>query len=236
MAHSQARELVKQGYTATLVSDTLKISRSSLYYRKRPHRNRADRSYDEQIVVACGEKTSYGYRRIAWWMQREKQLRVNGKRVLRVMRERGLSDSPTPAAGTTEERMGPRRGRCTESDLAIGHDEGVGRSKRWVGLPGGGDRLLHTRDRGLGLVAPLPNGRSIGGGRTSGAEPLACGKPRCELDADHRQRHAIHFDALHADAIAAGHHAPPNGISSPGRQQLHRTVPSQLEGGGSLGA
>ena len=50
MAHSQARELVKQGYTATLVSNTLKISRSSLYYRKRP------------------------YRRIVWWMQREKQL------------------------------------------------------------------------------------------------------------------------------------------------------------------
>jgi transposase InsO family protein len=87
MAHSQARELVEQGYTATLVSNTLKISRSSLYYRKRPQRDRSDRRYDEQIVVACGEKTSYGYRRIAWWMQREKQLHVNGKRVLRVMKE-----------------------------------------------------------------------------------------------------------------------------------------------------
>jgi transposase InsO family protein len=58
--------------------------------------------------------------------------------------------------------MGTRRSRCTESDLAIGDDQGVGRSKCWVGLSGGGDRLLHTRDRGLGLVTPLPNRRSVG--------------------------------------------------------------------------
>jgi hypothetical protein len=32
----------------------------------------------------------------------------------------------------------------------------------------------------------------------------------------------------------AGHHASANGVSSPGRQQLHRTVPSQPEGRGSL--
>ena len=63
MAHSQARELVTQGYAATLVANTLKISRSSLYYRKSPQRSRADRRYDEQIIAACGEKTSYGYRR-----------------------------------------------------------------------------------------------------------------------------------------------------------------------------
>jgi putative transposase len=90
MAHSQARELLTRGYTATLVANTLTISRSSLYYRKKPPASRADRRWDEQIVAACGEKTSYGYRRIAWWMQRNGKLRINGKRVLRVMRERGL--------------------------------------------------------------------------------------------------------------------------------------------------
>ena len=58
--HSQARELVGQGYTATLVATTLLISRSSLYYRKKPRGSRADRTYDEQIVVACGEKLAYG--------------------------------------------------------------------------------------------------------------------------------------------------------------------------------
>ncbi len=54
--HSQARELVVAGYAATLVATTLLISRSSLYYRRQPRGSRADRIYDEQIVVACGEK------------------------------------------------------------------------------------------------------------------------------------------------------------------------------------
>src|SRR5437879_4819313 len=85
--HSQAREMVTQGYTATLVAGTLTISRSSLYYRKRPRGSRADQTYDEQIVMACGEKLAYGYRRVAWWLQRKKGLPVNRKRV---MRERGL--------------------------------------------------------------------------------------------------------------------------------------------------
>jgi len=55
---------------------TLAISRSSLYYRKRPRGSRADRTYDEQIVMACGEKLAYGYRRVAWWLQRKKGLLV----------------------------------------------------------------------------------------------------------------------------------------------------------------
>src|SRR5437899_11274398 len=82
--------MVSEGYTATLVAATLAISRSSLYYRKKPRGSRADRTYDEQIVMACGEKLAYGYRRVAWWLQRKKGLPVNRKRVLRVMRERGL--------------------------------------------------------------------------------------------------------------------------------------------------
>jgi putative transposase len=81
--------MMTQGYKATLVAATLVISRSSLYYRKKPRGSRADRTYDEQIVMACGEKLAYGYRRVAWWLQRKKGLPVNRKRVLRVMRERG---------------------------------------------------------------------------------------------------------------------------------------------------
>jgi hypothetical protein len=78
------------GYTATPVAAILAISRSSLYYRKKPRGSRADRAYDEQIVAACGEKLAYGYRRVAWWLQRKKALPVNRKRVLWLMRERGL--------------------------------------------------------------------------------------------------------------------------------------------------
>ena len=79
-----------QGYTATVVAATLAISRSSLYYRKQARSSRADRSYDEQIVEACGEKPAYGYRRVIWWLRRKENLPVNRKRVLRVMRDRGL--------------------------------------------------------------------------------------------------------------------------------------------------
>ena len=42
--HSQAREMVDEGYTATLVAATLAISRSSLYYREKPRGSRADRT------------------------------------------------------------------------------------------------------------------------------------------------------------------------------------------------
>src|SRR5437870_12403489 len=87
--------MVSEGYTATLVAATLAISRSSLYYRKKPRGSRADRTYDEQIVVACGEKLAYGYRRVGWWLQRKKGLPVNRIRVLWVMRGRGLLVLPS---------------------------------------------------------------------------------------------------------------------------------------------
>jgi putative transposase len=89
-AHSSARELVAQGKEAKLVAETLEISRSSLYYRRQPHASRADRSHDKQIITACGAKPAYGYRRVVWWLGRHHGLVVNGKRALRVMRERGL--------------------------------------------------------------------------------------------------------------------------------------------------
>ena len=89
-AHSSARELVAQGNEAKLVAETLAISRSSLYYRRQPRGSRADRSQDQEIILACGEKPAYGYRRVVWWLGRHHGLVVNGKRALRVMRERGL--------------------------------------------------------------------------------------------------------------------------------------------------
>ena len=89
-AHSSARELVAQGSEAKLVAETLAISRSSLYYRRQPRTGRANRSRDQEIITACGEKPAYGYRRVVWWLGRHHGLVVNGKRALRVMRERGL--------------------------------------------------------------------------------------------------------------------------------------------------
>jgi putative transposase len=88
--HSQARQFVAEGQTPTLVASTLTISRSSLYYRPQERRSRADLRWDEQIIGACGEKPAYGYRRVQWWLKRVEGLKLNRKRVLRVMRERGL--------------------------------------------------------------------------------------------------------------------------------------------------
>lgn len=85
--HSQARELVEQGYERKLVAAVLAISRSSLYYRKRPRGSRADRRWDSQIVAAGGTKPAYGYRRVTWSLKRKERLAVNRKRVLR---EQGL--------------------------------------------------------------------------------------------------------------------------------------------------
>ncbi len=68
----------------------LALSRSSLYYRKRARGSRADRRWDEEIVTACGAKPAYGHRRVSWWLRRKEAVVVNRKRVLRVMRERGL--------------------------------------------------------------------------------------------------------------------------------------------------
>jgi putative transposase len=82
--------MAEQGYGKKLVATVLAVSRSSLYYRKRPRGSRADRRWDGQIVAACGAKPAYGYRRVAWWLKRKEGLRVNRKRVLRVMREQGL--------------------------------------------------------------------------------------------------------------------------------------------------
>lgn len=88
--HSQARQLVAAGRQPKLVAETLEISRSSLYYRKQARGSRADRTWDERIVQVCGEQPVYGYRRVQWWLEKLGGLRVNRKRVLRVMRERGL--------------------------------------------------------------------------------------------------------------------------------------------------
>jgi putative transposase len=72
------------------VAETLDISRSSLYYRPQPGSSRADRRHDQRIVEVCGDKPAFGYRRVQWWLKDVGGLHVNRKRVLRVMRERGL--------------------------------------------------------------------------------------------------------------------------------------------------
>jgi len=79
----------------------------------------ADRSHDEQIITACGEKPAYGYRRVVWWLGRHHGLAINGKRALRVMRERGLLDAAAPLSGLAEKGLGQSGSTVSESRLAV---------------------------------------------------------------------------------------------------------------------
>jgi hypothetical protein len=224
--------MMTQGYTATLVAATLAISRSSLYYRKKPRVSRADRTYDEQIVVACGEKLAYGYRRVAWWLQRKKGLAVNCKLVLRVMCERGLLVRSRRLRARRKKEWG--RVEAAEPNQIWQSDM----TKIWagsgVGVSGVRDRLLHAGDRRMESLTSLPDRRRTGSGGAVRAGTAARGQPRGSRDADHRPRHTVHFDEIHRDLKSAGHHSSAHGLSSPGRQQLHRTIPSQPEGRGSM--
>ena len=223
--------MVTQGYTATLVAATLAISRSSLYYQKKPRSSRADRTYDEQIIVACGEKWASGYRRVAWWLQRKKGLPANRKRVLRVMRERGCWCAHVVCAHAGK-KSGAAWKPPSQSDLAVGHDQDrAAPAVGWSYLVCVIDCC--TREMVVSLPS-LPERRRVGGGRASGAGTAARGQPRSQPDADRGQRDAVHFVAVLRNARASRHHAPADGVSSPRRQQLHRTVPSQLERRGSL--
>ena len=156
---------------------TLAISRSSLYYQKRPRGSRADRTYDEQIVVACGEKPAYGYRRVAWWLRRKEGLMVNRKRVLRVMREAGCWCVRVVCEHARKKEWGrveaAEPNQIWQSDMTkiwAGPERGLG-------ISGQCDRLLHAGDRGLGSEShALPDRRRAGGGRAGGAGTAACGQ------------------------------------------------------------
>ena len=223
-----------EGYTATLVAATLAISRSSLYYRKKPRGSRADRTYDEQIVMACGEKLAYGYRRVAWWLQRKKGLPVNRKRVLRVMRERGLLVRSRRLRARRKKEWG--RVEAAEPNQIWQSDM----TKVWAGANVGWAYLVDVIDCctreivGWNLSHRCRTEDALAAVEQAVLERLPSGSREMQLDDDHRQWDTVHIDAVHRDAQPARHHPSTDGVSSPGRQQLHRTVPSQLERGGSL--
>ena len=109
--HSQARQFVAAGQPTHLVAETLEISRSSLYYRPQPRSSRADRRHDQRIVEVCGDKPAFGYRRVQWWLQDVGGLRVNRKRVLRVMREAACSSAADVSRSRAEKTGAPSKHR-----------------------------------------------------------------------------------------------------------------------------
>ena len=95
-----------------------------------------------------------------WWLGRKQGLVVNGKRVLRVMRERGLLVRHA-ASGSRAEGLEQGGSAASQSRLAVGHDQDLGRTQCRLGVSGLRDRLLHARDRRLGLESALPHGQIL---------------------------------------------------------------------------
>ena len=67
----------------------MSLARSTYYYRSRSQRKSEDVELLKRIEVIAEEFPRYGYRRITRQLQRE-GVRVNHKRVLRIMREHKL--------------------------------------------------------------------------------------------------------------------------------------------------
>lgn len=74
--------MVRTAVSKTQLARELGISRSSLYYQ--PKRPAIDREVKAQIESVLTDHPSYGHKRIAW------ELKLNKKRILRVMKKFGL--------------------------------------------------------------------------------------------------------------------------------------------------
>jgi hypothetical protein len=92
------------------IADTLGVARSNLVEAARgqrrsrqPYRKAGDAELLAGLRQLVDERPTYGYRRLAALLNRERRTRgeppVNGKRVLRVLRTAGLTLQATPRAG-----------------------------------------------------------------------------------------------------------------------------------------
>ncbi len=196
------------------MAETLAISRSSLYYRKRPHRSRADRTDDERIVAACGEKPAYSYRRVAWWLQRKQDMDVNGKRVLRVMRERG----PLVRQGRyrVSRRKDWSRVEAPQPNLVWQSDM----TKVWAGPSTGWSYLLSIIDCctceivGWDLSLRCHTGEALPALEKAVLNRLPHGPRGLGLTLTTDNGNAIHFGALYRNPQPARHPASPHRLQS----------------------
>jgi putative transposase len=102
MRVTRSRELVAEGYRPSVVARVAQISRQAIYRTPRPRRApvsparpAADR-VEAAIVAVAEQNPTDGYRMVTAWARRRLGRPVNRKRVLRVMRERGLIQRRRP--------------------------------------------------------------------------------------------------------------------------------------------
>jgi putative transposase len=96
-----ARQLVAEGHSPSALARILQISRQAIYRvpAKPPAVARRPRpavdDIEQAIVEVCEANPTDGYRIVTAWVQRKLGRAVNRKRVLRVMRERRLTQRRT---------------------------------------------------------------------------------------------------------------------------------------------
>ncbi len=71
----------------------MSLPRSTSYYRPKGRVRSDEAELDERIKAICERFNGYGYRRVTHQLARE-GVRINHKRVARIMRERGLKADP----------------------------------------------------------------------------------------------------------------------------------------------
>lgn len=82
----------KNAYSISFLCNFFEVSRSG-YYKWLKNKGRQDKDIAlGQLIHECQQKTkyTYGYRRVKLWLSKYKNLHINRKRVLRVMRKYGL--------------------------------------------------------------------------------------------------------------------------------------------------
>lgn len=82
----------KNAYSISFLCDFFKVSRSG-YYKWLKDKGQLDKDIAlGKLIRECQQKTkyTYGYRRVELWLSKYKNLHINKKRVLRVMRKYGL--------------------------------------------------------------------------------------------------------------------------------------------------
>ena len=97
---ARSRRLVADGYPLASVARVLKVSRQALYRtpkpRCAPQRRPSADPVEEAIVEEALANQTDGYRMVCAFVRRKLGVPVNRKRVLRVMRERGLIQRRRP--------------------------------------------------------------------------------------------------------------------------------------------
>ena len=121
-----SQELVTAGYSVSQVCQTLQLARSSYYYAPEPTAD--ETGLKTALKEEAGDWPTYGYRRLTHQLAR-RQLKVNSKRVRRLMGELGIqAEKPPIKVETTDSRHHFPRFPNLVLDLVIDRPDEV-----WVG-------------------------------------------------------------------------------------------------------